>query len=301
MKVVRRVFVSMPADRWLSSEENGIKWGLVEMVEGAGFFREIFDDPFPRNGLASGKAWSPDGADEVVRRCVGALIIGLPRWIYSVGNRLERHATEYSHYEGALARAIGVPVFLMAEQGLAHRGIFHQSADYVVEIPTGADRNWLNDRGLIVRLERWINELHDRRDFFLGYSTKTEGTAQAIKRFLERDVGATVLDWKTDFPPAGWILGEIEKAAKRCSAGIFLFTRDDDLRGSGNRVAPRDNVVYEAGYFAAFKGKNRALVILEKGAKLPTDLGGYNYISLEDQADIVPIKTEIERFIHLQL
>jgi predicted nucleotide-binding protein len=41
-----------------------------------------------------------------------------------------------------------------------------------------------------------------------------------------------------------------------------------------NRAVPRDNVLFEAGYFIQAKGKDRVLIVREAGAKMPADLGG---------------------------
>lgn len=57
--------------------------------------------------------------------------------------------------------------------------------------------------------------------------------------------------------------------------GIFLFTKDNPLVGiDENQASPRDNVVFEAGYFMHAKGKERTLIIREEGTKMPADLGG---------------------------
>ena len=44
------------------------------------------------------------------------------------------------------------------------------------------------------------------------------------------------------------------------------------------------------------KGKNRVLIILERGAKLPADLGGDIYASLEAKDDIAPIEETLRKF-----
>jgi predicted nucleotide-binding protein len=89
-------------------------------------------------------------------------------------------------------------------------------------------------------------QLRQRRDVFLGYCSSSRETAAALKHFLQSD-GATVLDWQTDFIAGRSILAQIEEAASRCNAGIFLFTKDDDLidKGQPDISAPRDNVVFE--------------------------------------------------------
>jgi len=108
----------------------------------------------------------------------------------------------------------------------------------------------------------------------------------------------SVLDWACDFDPATTILRQIEEASRRCGAGIFLFTNDDALSGKGGRgrAVPRDNVVFEAGFFSALKGKSRVLIVLEKGAKMPADLGGDIYASLDDKNNIQPIGAILQKF-----
>jgi predicted nucleotide-binding protein len=163
------------------------------------------------------------------------------------------------------------------------------------------NRTWLGTDSFSIPFGRWIGALQRRRDIFLGYCSSSEATARQVKTFLEQDIGAAVLDWKTDFLPAGSILQQIEDAAARCTAGVFLFTRDDTLSGLGEQAAPRDNVVFEAGYFAAVKGKQRVLIIRERGSKMPADLGGDIYVPLDDRADIGPIKEQILRFAQSRL
>jgi hypothetical protein len=53
-----------------------------------------------------------------------------------------------------------------------------------------------------------------------------------LKHFLQ-SAEATVLDWQTDFIADRSILAQIEEAASRCNAGIFLFTKDDGLIDKG--------------------------------------------------------------------
>ena len=109
----------------------------------------------------------------------------------------------------------------------------------------------------------------------------------------------TVLDWQTDFSSGQNILQQIGRASDRCSAGIFLFTRDDELAAQGSAeddAVPRDNVVFEAGYFIHAKGKDRVLVVREEGAKMPADLGGDIYAALPDRNHIGPILDGLRRF-----
>jgi predicted nucleotide-binding protein len=160
---------------------------------------------------------------------------------------------------------------------------------------------------LRVAFKNWKKQLDERRDVFLGYCGAAAGTAAKLKRTLV-ELGATVLDWKEDFPPGRNILKLIEQAAGRCSAGIFLFTRDDEHKDTKNGrkpipggtapiAAPRDNVIFEAGYFINAKGKDRVLIVREEGAKMPADLGGDVYALLKKRADIRSAFDYVRRFV----
>jgi predicted nucleotide-binding protein len=169
---------------------------------------------------------------------------------------------------------------------------------YVGEFKPDAELDWLHSDEFRIPFKYWKSHLDERQDFFLGYSSRSEVTAGAVKRFLQ-SLGATVLDWETDFIPGRTILAQIEQAAAHCMGGIFLFTKDDDLADNGQieKAVPRDNVVFEAGYFIGQKGKSNVLIIRESGSKMPADLGGDIYAPLLNKADISPIERTLETFV----
>ena len=315
MPITRRIYVSLPADPWLPKNLNELKWGIVEEIEKLGYTPEIFTNPKGKPGLASAKAWNPRDADEIARRCVAAAILGMPRWIFQVkepdltatdAERSQNGAarsvllpTEFNHYEGALARTLGLPILVLVQRNVLRRVVFDMSfGGYVGEFDSSADLGWLHTDEFRVPFNYWKALLEERRDVFLGYSAASGTTAAAIKRFL-LSLGAKVLDWQTDFIPGRTILEQIEQAAARCIGGVFLFTKDDDLadQGRGIQAVPRDNVVFEAGYFIGLKGKRNVLIIRESGSKMPADLGGDIYASLADKANIAPIERTLAAFM----
>jgi hypothetical protein len=299
MPVTRRIYVSMPADVWLTPAQNDMKWGVVERIEQLGYTPEIFTDPTGRRSLSAGLSWSASDADEIARHCHGAAIIGLPRWAFEARDGMVYLPTEYCHYEGAIARTLGLPLLILAQDNLMRRVVFDMHfGSYIGVFPEGADRSWLSTKEFEVCFTHWRARLDARRDVFLGYCGASSSTAQELRRFLEQDIGASVLDWQRDFKPGRSILEEIEEARARCATGIFLFTKDDEFRDAtgAHQAAPRDNVVFEAGYFASAKGKKRVLIIRQKGAKIPADLGGDIYASLEDKGDLSTVEDVIRRF-----
>jgi len=300
VQITRRIYVSLPADPWLPANLNELKWGIVEEIRKLGYAPEIFSNPRGMPGLASARGWNPRDADEIARRCAGAAVIGMARWQFADGKgNPVLLPTEFNHYEGALARTLGLPTLVLVQQDVLRRVVFDMSyGGYVGEFKSDADLRWLHTDKFRVPFQYWTDLLEERRDVFLGYCSKSDTTAQAIKRYLQ-SIGAKVLDWQTDFIPGRTILDQIEEAAARAVGGIFLFTNDDDLAddGQGRAAVPRDNVVFEAGYFIGLKGKRNVLIIREAGSKMPADLGGDIYASLPDKTKIGTIEKTLEAFM----
>ena len=163
-----------------------------------------------------------------------------------------------------------------------------------------ADQTWVTQVKFRAFLDGWNGRLRKRKDVFLAYSGKLEGTAESIKMLLNQ-VGTTVLDWKRDFVGGRTILEQVQEAAKHTTVGVFLFTRDDALKGEVEQAAPRDNVIFEAGFFAHAKGHERVLIIREQGAKMPADLGGVVYETLADRSNTSDLEERIRMFIEASL
>jgi hypothetical protein len=295
----RRVFVSSSRDEWLDERRRQLKHGIIERIRQAGYEPQFFDVPGDGD-LVSGKVWNLENVEEVMRRCVGVVVVGLARWAFVHEQRNVLLPSEYCHYEGSLARAYQLPILALVEGSAERRGIFIPYGLWVLPIPLEADASWLGRDAVVKVFDNWKLELEKRRDVFLGYCGSSTGVARNLIRCL-RELELSVLDWQADFAPGGSILAQIQEASARCSAGIFLFTRDDEFDADEEIAAPRDNVVFEAGFFAHAKGKERVLIIREKGAKMPADLGGDIYASLEDRSNIEPLKPAIARFVEERL
>ena len=191
-------------------------------------------------------------------------------------------------------------MLVLVQEDVLRRVIFDRSYHgYVGVFPPNGDRRWLKTDAFRVPFKFWKTQLLKRRDVFLGYCSTSVTIAKQLKRFLTKDLGATVLDWKTDFQPGRTILQQIEEAAGRCSAGIFLFTGDDELADGlpDQKAVPRDNVVFEAGYFINAKGKDHVLIVRQSTAKMPADLGGDIYASFKDPSNIGSLKATVRSFV----
>jgi predicted nucleotide-binding protein len=110
-----------------------------------------------------------------------------------------------------------------------------------------------------------------------------------------------VRDWEIHFAAGGTILDELLEASRTCLGAIMLLTRDDEIFGDEGSAAPRDNVIFEMGLFMEAKGRERVLVIREQGAKMPADIGGGIYVSLQNRNDISPIQLKLLDFIEKRI
>jgi len=296
MSVNRRVLVSAPRDIRLDTPRIKIKGAIVDQIKRLGYEPQLFLDATGGTGLAAGAGWSLEEVESVARRCVGAAIIGLPFWKTTQEGREFWLPTHYCQYEGAIAHAYSLPILAIAV-GIEERVIFDQHARlHTVSIPLQEDLSWLQTEVFRGPFENWKRDIELRRDVFLGYCSKSAGTAAQIQLRLER-LGASVLNYAMDFKAGLSILAEIEKARDLCSCGVFLFSEDDPLESTSGGAAPRDNVVFEAGYFMSAKGQERCLIVRHGEAKMPADVGGAIYVHLSKTADVSSIEGRLSDFV----
>jgi hypothetical protein len=275
-----------------------LKRAIIDRLVNERFVPQVFFEA----GLPQALSWTFDNVNAVMRRCVGAVVIGLPRWRATAENGAPvKLVGEYSHIEGAIALAHRLPTLIAAEDGLEDRGIVYKGGGQVI-VPIAADATvetlFAGEFGRT--FERWLDELRDKRDVFLAYCGKSVGTAAQIQLLVER-VGATVHNWAMDFRAGASILGELEDARDRCARGIFVFSEDDPLEGSPGQAAPRDNVVFEAGYFIGTKGSRNTLIVRVGNAKMPADLGGAIYLGLQAGEDVSHIQGKLQQFIEMSV
>lgn len=130
---------------------------------------------------------------------------------------------------------------------------------------------------------------------FFGYCSKASATAGIIKQYLE-SLGLKVIDWVSDFNSGRVILDEIHAAISSSKFGVFLFSPDDDpVEENEKQRPPRDNVIFETGYFMSAHGRDRTIIIVQEGAKVLADYGGHIYLSLKNPSDISTIKGQLHR------
>lgn len=80
------------------------------------------------------------------------------------------------------------------------------------------------------------------------------------------------------------ILEKLEAYAASAGFAVALLTADDVGRaksGPTDQARARQNVIFEAGYFAGRLGRDRVVLLHETGVELPSDLQGIVYVPLD--------------------
>jgi CAP12/Pycsar effector protein, TIR domain len=296
-----RIYISAPRDSNLNQEQLELKNAVVEAIEGEGFEPQ----EFLVRGIPTRMPWTFEAAEKVMSRCQGVAVLAFARWLAAPAKAEERPAntylpSAYSHFEGALAFTRRLPRLVITDQRVRTDGIMLMTEGPVIFWPAGAGAAGTSEAWFGDQLNSWAAEVRARPHVFLGYCSEARSTATELTLFMERELGLHVRNYAMDFRAGPTIYDQIEEAARLCACGIFLFTKDDPLQGTEG-AAPRDNVVFEAGFFLRANGKERVAVIREEGAKMPADLGGNVYIELKDRRDVAPIHWQLQRFLESAL
>lgn len=87
----------------------------------------------------------------------------------------------------------------------------------------------------------------------------------------------------SDVPYRGrTILEALEEHASTVGFAIVVMTADESMRARGEVVTrPRQNVVFELGYFIGRLGRERVCVLIEPGVEIPSDFASVVYFDLD--------------------
>jgi hypothetical protein len=232
--------------------------------------------------------------------CHGILILAFGQWradrlradgkkIVAVRNGLKQTLpSEFVHIGITFAIIKRKPLLLIREKTVAARGALRRGyVPETVDLPNKLGIDWLNSFQFANAFANWVSLVKKSKHIFLGYSTQASDVAVRIRTMIEARLKLRVFDWRRDFIPSESIWDSIARAEQTTTCGVFLFMEDDEIKSGKNELrAPRDNVIYEAGYFAGAKGRSKTIIIHEKSAKLPTDLDGIIHIPLESRNKI---------------
>jgi CRP/FNR family cyclic AMP-dependent transcriptional regulator len=115
------------------------------------------------------------------------------------------------------------------------------------------------------------------RLFFICSAEALE-IAESIRAALEHE-NAVVEIWSDDhiFPAGSYPVDALEQAVNEADFGVAIAQPDDLVRSRDRQTkTPRDNVIFELGFFMSRLGRARTLLLVPRGEdiKLPSDFKG---------------------------
>ncbi len=125
----------------------------------------------------------------------------------------------------------------------------------------------------------------------MGASTEAEEHDDVVRSALE-DEGIEYIAWRHSFRPGEYGLDSLARIVSESDAAILIASPDDRTWYRGqDTFTPRDNVLFELGYFIQAFGRRRTAIVQvenERGVvpRVPTDLAGLTTIQFRhDSAD----------------
>jgi predicted nucleotide-binding protein len=137
------------------------------------------------------------------------------------------------------------------------------------------------------RLEQrnlFINRTNPIPRVFMICASESIPIAQSIRIGLEHVAQVVIWSDENIFPPGSYAIEALESEVNQADFGIAL-AEPDDLVLSRHRTSktPRDNVIFELGFFMSRLGRSRTLLLVPRSedVKLPSDFKGLTPIEYE--------------------
>lgn len=119
---------------------------------------------------------------------------------------------------------------------------------------------------------------------FIASAGESLSVAKALRDIFETR-GLRVDLWaESVFKPSVGTMESLEKKLEIVDFAVAVFSGDDIVESRGEeKLAPRDNTVFELGLFAGAIGRQRSFFVVEKGkeVKVPSDLAGITSLRFE--------------------
>lgn len=142
--------------------------------------------------------------------------------------------------------------------------------------------------GRLEQRNKFISRANPRPRVFLICSAEALDIAKAIRTGLDH-AKADVVIWSDDeiFEAGTYPLEALEREVTEADFGIAIAEPDDLVRSRHRQHSvPRDNVIFELGFFMSRLGRARTILLVPRGedVKLPSDFKGLTPISYKPEA-----------------
>jgi len=154
--------------------------------------------------------------------------------------------------------------------------------------------------GRIEQRNQYVNPSNRRPRVFIISSLEGKEIANAIKLGLEYEDDMVVDSWDDHdiFPAGAYALEALETQVARADFGIAIVSPDDlVLARDRPQSAPRDNVIFELGFFVSRLGRHRTLLLTPRNRpdiKIPSDYKGITPLTYREASDDQTLSSAIK-------
>src|SRR6266446_5036479 len=114
---------------------------------------------------------------------------------------------------------------------------------------------------------------------FIGSSSAAKSQAKALVKTLT-SVTLEFLPWWEAFTPGKTLLEELDAIRDKVDGALMVFSPESETEiRKEKKFVPNLNVVFEFGYFYGHFGKQKVAIIQYGQFFLPSDFGGYIWIT----------------------
>lgn len=142
--------------------------------------------------------------------------------------------------------------------------------------------------GRLEQRNKFVAKPNARPRVFLICSAEALEIAECIRAGLDHE-DATIEIWSDEqiFPAGGYPIEALERAVDDADFGIAIAQPDDLVRSRHRQASvPRDNVIFELGFFLSRLGRRRTLLLVPRGesVQLPSDFKGLTPLDYKSAA-----------------
>jgi predicted nucleotide-binding protein len=127
-----------------------------------------------------------------------------------------------------------------------------------------------------------VTGVSDKIRVFIISSAEALEIARAIQNAFDHDPFSVTVWTDGVFQVSYYAIESLERTLDQSDVAIAVAEPDDITESRGKQVSsPRDNVIFELGFFMGRLGRHRSLLVEPRGEeiKLPSDLAGINTIT----------------------
>lgn len=147
---------------------------------------------------------------------------------------------------------------------------------------------------------KYVRTPNPRPVLFIGSSAEGLPIAREIQSLFAHD-DLLPKPWTDCFRPSASSIENLEREVAAADFAILVLGPDDVVESRGTvQDAPRDNVVWEHGFFTGGLGRGRCFLVKPRGAslKLPSDWGGVTILDYDAAGTLDDLSSRLGSVVH---